>query len=120
MVIFLQPRRGFYQTLNLHAAVALLNTFPTFGGLMIKLLATLSMLSAALTLAACDVKKTAEGNVTLPKYEKTQSGDVTLPKYDVKTPDVKVTKEEKTVTVPTITTEQKKVVVPSVSVTPAK
>ncbi|NMM77633.1 hypothetical protein [Acidovorax sp. SRB_24] len=61
-------------------------------------------------LAACDVKKTQEGNVTLPKYEveKTQSGDVTLPKYDVKTPDVHVTTEEKTITVP------------KVEVTPAK
>ncbi|MDD2712917.1 MAG: hypothetical protein PHU77_08335 [Simplicispira sp.] len=61
-------------------------------------------------LSACDVKKTQEGNLTLPKYdvEKTQSGDVTLPKYDVKTPDVNVTTEEKTVTVP------------KVEVTPAK
>ena len=87
---------------------------------MNKSIAIVSALGVALALAACDVKKTAEGNVTLPKYEKTQSGDVTLPKYDVKTPEVKVTKEEKTVTVPTITTEEKKVVVPSVSVTPAK
>jgi hypothetical protein len=87
---------------------------------MRKSIATVSALGMAFALSACDVKKTAEGNVTLPKYEKTQSGDVTLPKYDVKTPDVKVTKEEKTVTVPTITTEEKKVVVPSVSVTPAK
>lgn len=83
-------------------------------------IAFVSAFGMVFTLAACDVKKTAEGNVTLPKYEKTQSGDVTLPKYDVKTPDVKVTKEEKTVTVPTIKTEEKKVVVPSVSVTPAK
>ena len=42
--------------------------------------------------------------MTLPKYEveKTQSGDVTLPKYDVKTPDVKVTTEEKVIEVPKI------------------
>ena len=61
-------------------------------------------------LAACDVKKTQEGNITVPKYEveKTQSGDVTLPKYDVKTPDVNVT------------TEQKVIEVPKVEITPAK
>ena len=57
---------------------------------------------------------------TVPKYEKTQSGDVTLPKYDVTAPDVKVTKEEKTVTVPTVKTEEKVIEVPKVSVTPAK
>ena len=62
------------------------------------------------TLAACDVKKTQEGNVTMPKYEveKTREGDVTLPKYDVKTPDIKVT------------TEPKVIEVPKVEVTPAK
>ena len=56
------------------------------------------------TPAACAVRKTQAGNVTLPKYEveKTQSGDVTLPKYDVKTPDVKVTTEEKVIEVPKI------------------
>ncbi len=87
---------------------------------MKKSIAVIATIGVAFALAACDVKKTAEGNVTLPKYEKTQSGDVTLPKYDVKTPEVNVTKEEKTVTVPTITTEKKTVEVPSVSVTPAK
>ena len=61
-------------------------------------------------LTACDVKKTQEGNVTVPKYEveKTQEGNVTLPKYDVKTPDVNVT------------TEQKVIEVPKVEITPAK
>ncbi len=75
-----------------------------------------------LGLTACDVKKTQEGNVTLPKVEvnKTQEGDVTLPKYDVKTPDVNVTTTEKTVTVPTIKPEEKTVEVPKVTVTPAK
>lgn len=72
----------------------------------------LSIVSIGLVggLAACDVKKTQEGNVTVPKYEveKTQSGDVTLPKYDVKTPDVNVT------------TEKKVIEVPKVEVTPAK
>ena len=72
-------------------------------------------------LTACDVKKTQEGNVTVPKYEveKKASGDVTLPKYDVKTPDVQVGSKETTVTVPTVKTEEKKVTVPSVTVTPA-
>jgi hypothetical protein len=76
----------------------------------------------ALGLTACDVKKTQEGNITVPKVEvtKTQEGDVTLPKYDVKTPDVSVTTTEKTVTVPTIKTEEKTVEVPKVTVTPAK
>lgn len=76
----------------------------------------------ALGLSGCDVKKTQEGNVTLPKVEvnKTQDGDVTLPKYDVKTPDVNVTTTEKTVTVPTIKPEEKTVEVPKVTVTPAK
>ena len=85
-----------------------------------KAVAFVSIVSSVLTLAACDVKKTAEGNVTVPKYEKTQSGDVTLPKYDVTTPDVKVTKETKTVEVPTVTTKEKVIAVPKVSVTPAK
>lgn len=59
--------------------------------------------SAALALSACDVKKTQEGNVTLPKVEKTQEGNVTVPKYDVTAPDVNVGTKEKTVTVPSVT-----------------
>ena len=76
---------------------------------------------AALGLTGCDVKKTQEGNVTVPKYEveKTQSGSVTLPKYEVTPPDVKVGSTEKTVTVPKVTTEEKKIEVPTVTVTPA-
>lgn len=76
---------------------------------------------SALGLSACDVKKTQEGNVTVPKYEveKKQSGDVTLPKYDVTTPDVKVGSAEKNVTVPTVKTEEKKITVPTVTITPA-
>ncbi|MES2280054.1 MAG: hypothetical protein V4542_01435 [Pseudomonadota bacterium] len=75
-----------------------------------------------LGLSGCDVKKTQEGDVTLPKVEvnKTQEGNVTLPKYDVTTPDVKVTTTEKTVTVPTIKSEDKTIEVPKVTVTPAK
>ncbi len=76
---------------------------------------------AAIGLTACDVKKTQEGNVTVPKVEvtKTKEGDVTLPKYDVTPPDVKVGTTDKTVTVPTVKTEEKTITVPTVTVTPA-
>ena len=76
----------------------------------------------ALGLTGCDVKKTQEGNVTVPKYEveKKAEGDVTLPKYDVTTPDVKVGSKETTVTVPTIETEKKTIEVPTIDVTTAK
>jgi hypothetical protein len=76
---------------------------------------------AALGLTACDVKKTQEGSVTVPKYdvEKTQSGNVTLPKYEVTPPTVTVGSTEKTVTVPKVTTEEKKIEVPTVSIAPA-
>jgi hypothetical protein len=77
---------------------------------------------AALGLSACDVKKTQEGSVTVPKYDvkKTEEGNVTVPKYDVTGPDVKVGSKETTVNVPTVKTEEKKVDVPTVSVTTAK
>ena len=87
-----------------------------------KRLITIAVVSLGVAgLAACDVKKTQEGNVTMPKYEveKTQEGNVTLPKYDVKTPEVNVTTEQKTVTVPTVKTEEKVIEVPKVEVTPA-
>ena len=76
----------------------------------------------ALGLAACDVKKTQEGNITVPKFEvnKTQSGDVTLPKYDVTAPSVNVTTTEKTITVPVVMTEQKTLELPKVEITTAK
>lgn len=76
----------------------------------------------ALGLAACDVEKTKEGNVSLPKYEveKTKEGSVKLPEYDVKTPEVTVKKEEKTIEVPTVKKEERTVQVPNVDVTPAK
>ena len=69
-------------------------------------------------LAACDVKKTQEGNVQVPKYEvnQTQKGDVTVPKYDVTAPSVDVKKKEVEVTVPKVTTEKETVTVPSVDV----
>jgi len=75
-----------------------------------------------LGLAGCDVKKTQEGNVTVPKYEveKKQSGDVTLPKYDVTTPDVKVGSKDATVTVPKVETEKKTIEVPTVDVKTAR
>jgi hypothetical protein len=84
-------------------------------------LATAIITIGALGLAGCDVQKTQEGNVTVPKYEveKTQSGDVTAPKYEVTPPDVKVGSAEKTVTVPKVTTEEKKIEVPTVDITPA-
>src|SRR6476620_8481184 len=55
--------------------------------------------AAALGLSACDVKKTQEGSVNLPKYDvkKTEEGNVTPPKYDVTAPDVKVGTKETTV-----------------------
>ena len=90
---------------------------------MLKSTLALAIISAsAFGLSACDVKKTQEGNVTVPKYEveKKQSGDVTLPKYDVTTPDVKVGSTEKSVTVPTVKTEERTINVPTVTVTPAE
>jgi len=75
--------------------------------------------AVSLTLAGCDVQKTQEGNVTMPKYEQTRQGDVTLPKYDVATPDVKVSQTEKEVTVPKVTTEKETITLPKVEVTPA-
>lgn len=79
--------------------------------------------AASLGLAACDVEKTASGNVQLPEYEvtKTQEGEVKLPAYDVRTPDVDVTTTERQVTVPDvdINTRKETVTVPSIDITPA-
>jgi hypothetical protein len=76
----------------------------------------------ALGLTGCDVKKTQEGNVSVPKFEvnKTKEGDVTLPKYDVTAPSVNVTTTEKTVTVPTVKAEEKTLTLPKVEVTTAQ
>jgi hypothetical protein len=90
---------------------------------MLKNLLTISMVTAGvLGLAACDVKKTQEGHVQVPKYEveKKQSADVQLPKYDVTTPDVKVGSKDATVTVPKVETEKKTIQVPTVDVKTAK
>ena len=53
--------------------------------------------AVALSLTACEVKKTQEGEA--PKV--TVEGGK-MPKYDVETPDVKVTEEKKTITVPKV------------------
>ena len=52
--------------------------------------------AASIALVGCDVQKTQEGNVSVPKYEvsKTKEGDVTLPKYDVTAPSVDVPTEK--------------------------
>lgn len=89
---------------------------------MLKTTLALAIVSfGAIGLSACDVRKTQEGNVSVPKYEveKKASGDVTLPKYDVTTPDVKVGSTEKSITVPKIESQEKKIEVPTVTVTPA-
>lgn len=79
--------------------------------------------AASFALVGCDVQKTAEGNVDMPKYEvsKTQEGDVTLPKYDVDAPDVDVTTTKKEVEVPKVGvyTEKETLTVPKVDITPA-
>lgn len=89
---------------------------------MLKTALVTASVVAALGLSGCDVRKTQEGNVTVPKYEveKTKQGDVTLPKYDVTAPTVSVGSTTATVAVPKIETEQKKIEVPTVTVTPAK
>jgi len=92
---------------------------------MIKTTVTAALVSAAaLGLAACDVQKTQEGNVSAPKYEvsKTKEGELNLPKYDVKGPDVNVSTTQKEVKVPDVDvkTEKKTIEVPKVDVTTAK
>lgn len=90
---------------------------------MLKKTLTVAMISTfALALTACDVRKTEQGDVTLPKYDidKTQQGNLKLPEYDVKTPQVDVRREEKTVEVPTIKKEERTVDVPNIDVTPAR
>jgi hypothetical protein len=81
-------------------------------------ISVISAVAVAASLAACDVKKTQSGDVTVPKYEvtKTQEGNVTVPKYDVTAPDVSVAKKEVEVTVPKVTTEKREVTVPSIDV----
>jgi uncharacterized lipoprotein len=91
---------------------------------MIKTIVTAAAAAATLGLAACDVNKTQEGNVSLPKYDvqKTQEGSAQLPKYDVKGPDVQVGSTQKSVTVPDVDVkaEKKTIEVPKVTVTTPK
>ena len=79
--------------------------------------------AASIALVGCDVQKTLDGNVEVPKFEvsKTKEGDVTLPKYDVEAPKVDVTTEQKTVDVPKVGvyTEKETLTVPKVEITPA-
>ena len=79
--------------------------------------------AASIALVGCDVQKTQEGNVDVPKYEvsKTKEGDVTLPKYDVDAPKVDVSTEKKEVDVPKVGvyTEKETLTVPKVDITPA-
>jgi hypothetical protein len=74
--------------------------------------------AAMLGLAACDVEKTQEGSVDLPRYEveKKAEGNVTVPKYDVTAPEVNVGTKPAEVTVPKVTTEKETVQVPTVDV----
>ena len=90
---------------------------------MLKTTLAIALVSiGALGLTACDVKKTQEGNVTVPKFEvnKTKEGDVTLPKFEVTPPTVNVTTTEKTITVPVMKTEEKSIELPKVQVTTGK
>ena len=90
---------------------------------MIKTTLAIALVSiGALGLTACDVKKTQEGNIDVPKFEvnKTKEGDVTLPKYEVTPPTVNVTTTEQTITVPTVKTEEKSIELPKVEVTTCK
>ena len=82
------------------------------------LTALVASLAVAGALVGCDVEKTRDGDVTLPKIEveKTQEGNVTLPKYDVTTPDVKVGSKEVDVAVPKVTTEKETISVPTVDI----
>jgi len=74
--------------------------------------------AATVALVGCDVKKTQEGNLEVPKYEvsKTKEGDVTVPKYDVTAPSVDVKTKETTVLVPKVGVQEETIKVPSVDV----
>jgi hypothetical protein len=68
--------------------------------------------------SGCEVEKTKDGDVTLPKYDvtKTQEGNVTVPSYEVTTPDVSVQEKKVDVTVPKVTTEKTTITVPDIDV----
>ena len=59
--------------------------------------------TAALSLSACDVEQTKEGEA--PSIDVDADAGA-LPEYDVDAPDVDVTTEEKTVEVPVIEVEE--------------
>ena len=74
--------------------------------------ATVTVLAAAFSLAACDVKQTQEA-----KAPKVEISPGQMPKYDVDTAKVSVDSKKTEVTVPKVTTEQKTITVPDVNVT---
>ena len=78
--------------------------------------------AASIGLVGCDVDKTQEGNVSVPKYEvsKTKEGDVTLPKYDVTTPSVDVNSKQAEVLVPKVGVQKETITVPDVDVKTAE
>ena len=66
---------------------------------MSKLVTSIALAAACLTITACQVKKTQDAE--LPKVDvKTTGGQ--LPKYDVKGPDVNVGTKKETIEVPTV------------------
>ncbi len=67
-----------------------------------KTAATAVALTAALSLSACNVEKTQEGE--MPEVDVQAKGGQ-LPKYDVETPEVKMGTETRTIEVPTATVE---------------
>ncbi|MDH5823705.1 hypothetical protein QFW77_11975 [Luteimonas sp. RD2P54] len=78
--------------------------------------ALVAALGAALSLAACQVEKTQEGE--MPDVDVETTGGQ-LPAYDVETADVEVGTRTETVEVPEVdvTTEQREIEVPDVDVT---
>jgi hypothetical protein len=73
-------------------------------------------------LAGCQVKKTQEGKIELPKFQvqKTQDGQVQLPKFAIEPPKIQIQKTPQTVTVPTVKQEKRTVDIPTgIQVKPA-
>jgi hypothetical protein len=62
-----------------------------------RLCAALTLPALAISLSACDVKKTQEGEAPKVTVEGGQ-----MPKYDVDAPELKVEQKEKTITVPDV------------------
>lgn len=74
--------------------------------------------AASVALVGCDVQKTQEGNLDVPKYEvtKKQDGDVTVPKYDVTAPSVDVKTKEAEVLVPKVGVQEETIKVPDIDI----